>query len=227
MPRTFPALRKQNNFLLLVLFFSISFTGCLTPQKMDAYVAGRYNNQLPSPVRRKQEVLVRPAQEPTDKKISHTVTKTSHVLPLLVYWQMDYRHTCTLNPQLPVTNISNAINGMSGKILQKLNGRRLELTIEQVPTAFALVDKSYMILLFEWDHIFVEPDGKDLIVSYQVFQKDSVIKSGTVTVNNMEHNRNVRFAQSWRSSTREYLDRYESHLSSMGKIAAMKLLDEL
>src|SRR5690242_6967867 len=100
MTTIFPPQRKQTRFFLFpALFFSLVLTGCLTSQKMDAYVSSRFNDELPKPARRKQEFQIQSTLPNMGQKISHTVVKTSHVLPLIVYWQYDYRHTCTLNPQ--------------------------------------------------------------------------------------------------------------------------------
>ena len=112
--------------------------------------------------------------------------------------------------------------------LKNLTGQRLELTVEQVPSAFALVDKGHLLLFsISWDKIYVEPDFKDLVVSYKLFQNNTVIKTGKVDVKNDERNKGIHFFQSWRSSTREYLSDYNTDVAAMSKSAVSKLMDEL
>jgi hypothetical protein len=52
---------------------------------------------------------------------------------------------------------------------KKLNGQKLELTIEKVPTMFSLRDKGVMIYLVlaytGWEHIYIEPQTEDMVVS--------------------------------------------------------------
>lgn len=211
---------------LVLLFLMGGFSSCLSSQKMDAHVAQYYGNRLPKPNKMKQDVVVNSAY-PSEDDISTTVKKTTNILPLVIVWKYDYRHTCTLNPSIAVSGFSNVVNNMSARLAQKLNGRRLELTVEQVPNAFALVDRGMIVLLVHWDRIYIEPDTKDMIVSYKVLQNDTVEKTGKINIKSPEHNRNIRFAQSWRSSATEYLTGYQATIAAMGKSFVTKLLEEL
>lgn len=216
----------SNPFVLLVC--TICLTSCLTSKKMDAYVASQYGNELPKPKKNKADITISSAFSSADNHISTTIQKTSHFLPLIVYFQYDYRHTCTLNPLIGVTQFSNTISSSSTKLSQKLNGQTLELTVEQVPSAFAIVDKGHLLLfVISWDKIYVEPDFKDLIVSYKLLQGDTVVKKGKINIRNQERNRGIGMFQSWKSSVREYLSSYESNMTAMSKNFITKLLDEL
>lgn len=200
---------------------------------MDRFVAAQYNNELPKEDKKKKnaDISVVSGIAGNTNGVSSTVQKTSKVLPLIVYWQYDYRHTCTLNPAIAVTNFSNAINSLANKGLsQKLSGQKLELTVEQAPNAFALVDKSHMIWLvyaFSWDKIYMEPDTKDLVVSYKILQNTNAIKSGKISVKNNMQNKDKRFFQSWKSATSEHLADYNANLTTMTKTFVSKLMDEL
>lgn len=224
-------IEKSQNWITLIVFAIVlsCCSSCFISRKMDVYVAEQYNNQIPKQDRKKKaDITVNSVFQP-DKAISRTVKKTSHFLPLLLYWQYDYRHTCTLNPAIAVSIFSNTVNSVSAKGLsQKLNGQHLELTVEQVPSAFALVDKEHMLIfLFSWNKLYVEPDFKDLIVSYKLFQNDNTIKTGRITIKNSEQNRGIRFAQSWKSSTSEYLTSYNANITTMSKSFVNKLMEEL
>ena len=222
--------RNKNTAYLIVGFFMVAcLSSCLTSQKMDAYVADQYGNQLPKQNKKlKPEISINSSLSLKGNDISNTVKKTTHVLPLVVYWKYDYRHTCTLNPDIAVSSFSNTLNSMSAKLSQKLNGQHLELTVEQVPSAFALVDQTHLLLvLIHWDKIYVEPDRKDLIVSYKVSGNDSVAKSGKIIIKSLDKDRNIRFFQSWKSSTSEYLATYNANIATMSKSFVTKLLEEL
>jgi len=213
-------------------FFVVIFSSCLTSAKMDRYVSSQYNDQLPKRDKKmKADIVVNSTLHSDPDIISMTKQKTSKVVPLIVYWSMDWRHTCTLNPAIPVTAFANTINGLATKgLAQKLNGQRLELTVEQVPNAFAIVDKSHMIWLIyaiSWDKIYVEPDFKDLVVSYKLTGADSVAKSGRITVKSNAENKGIRFFQSWKSATSEHLTDYNSNLTLMTRSFVNKLMEEL
>jgi hypothetical protein len=214
----------------ILLFASLAcFTSCLTSRKMDKYVSKQYNDELPKPIRKKNaEITITSTNPSRPNIISTTKKKTSHVLPLIIYWQFDYRHTCTLNSAIPVTNFSNTLNNYVSKgLTQKLNGQKMELTIEEIPTAFALVDKAHLFLVFGWDHLYMEPDNKDLIVSYKLYQNDNSVKTGKITIKNNLHDKDIHYFQSWKSATRGYLTRYDSAISSMAKEFANQLMEEI
>jgi hypothetical protein len=195
---------------------------------MDDYVASQYGNQLPKPKKSKADIAVRSVFPSGNTFISRTVQKTSHVLPLVVYFQYDYRHTCTLNPEIAVTEFANTVQAQSTRLSQKLNGEKLELTVEQVPSAFALVDKGHLLLFsISWDKIYVAPDFKDLIVSYKLFQGNDAVKTGKIDIKNTERNRGIRFFQSWKSSTSEYLTSYNADVANMSRAFVNELLEQL
>jgi hypothetical protein len=221
--------QKRNFFV--VCFLSVTLlSGCLTSKKMDKFVAAHYNNQLPKEKKKTAITVVSKMTYPSEA-ISTTVQKTSKVLPLIVYWQMDYRHTCTLNPAIAVNQFAATVNTLSSKGLnQKLNGQQLELSIEQIPTAFALVDKAHMIWLvyaISWDKIYMEPDGKDLVVSYKLLQNDHTEKTGKITVKSTVRNQGLRFFQSWKSATSEHLADYSANITAMSKTFVSRLVEEL
>ncbi len=197
---------------------------------MDRFVAEQYNGEIPGEPKKKPGIIIS-SNIPTSSNISTTVQKTSKVLPLIVYWQWDYRHTCSLNPAIGITTFSNAINSFSNKsLIPKLNGQTLELTVEQIPSAFAIVDKAHVIWViyaFSWDKIYVEPDVKDLIVSYKLLQNNNTTKAGKISIKNNDQNRGIRFFQSWKSATTEYLEDYNAGITTMTKAFISKLIEAL
>src|SRR6476620_4948247 len=224
---------NQNFLVPALVFVSVLFlSSCLTPQKMDKYVAEQYGNRLPKQNKNKKaDISVSSAFITPSNDISTTVRKRSNFLPLIVYWQADYRHICTLNSSIAVNNFSNAVNTMTNKALsEKLGGQKLELTVEQIPTAFALVDKArviWLIYAISWEKIYMEPDFKDLVVSYKLLQNDTTIKTGKISIKGDAHNKGIRFFQSWKSATSEFLADYNTNLNTMSKSFMNKLSEEL
>lgn len=224
---------KENKNLITLTTLLVAvlvLSGCLTSQKMNAFVMEQYNNKLPGPDKKKNPAIAVTSAIPftPEKSISVTTQKTSKVLPLILYWHYDYRHTCTLNPAIAVNSFTNTVYQQSTKLNQKLNGQQLEITVEQVPNAFAIVDKAGILLfVIHWDKVFVQPDFKDLIVSYKILQNGSEKKSGKLTIKNSEQNQGIRFFQSWKSATSEYLAQYNANITSMTKTFVNNLLQEL
>jgi hypothetical protein len=209
----------------------LMLSSCLTSAKLDKFVAAQYNNELPKPGKKKKaEIEVTSQLSANNSQISTTVHKTDKFLPLIVYWKYNHRQSCSLNPSIAVTNFSNAVNSLATKgLLDKLSGRKLELTVEQAPSAFSLIAKENMIWLvyaISWEKIYIEPDVKDLVVAYKVVGGEGD-KTGRITVNNSEKNKGLRFFQSWKSATSEYLSEYNSNFTTMTKSFVSQLANEL
>lgn len=212
----------------LVLFAGLlSFTSCLTAKKLDAHVRKEYNNELPKPRKAKADIVVNMMTPTGGTVISTTKHKTDKFLPLLFYWKYDHRQACELNNSIALTQFSNTINSAAAKpIEQKLNGQKLELTIEQIPSAFSIVAKEnvvWLVYAIHWAKIYVEPDPTDLVVRYKLGES----KTGTITIKNISTNQNIRFFQSWKSATNEQLSDYNAKLGLMTKSFITKLAAEL
>ena len=223
---------KQIHYLIISASVLFSFSSCLTSKKMDRFLSEQYNHQLPKLDKKKTpEIIVTSTVPSGPTAISTTVQKTSKVLPLIIYWQFDYRHTSTLNPAIAINYFTNTINSIASKGLsQKLAGKKLQLTVEEVPNAFALVDKAHIIWIvyaFSWDKIYMEPDFKDLVVSYQLLENDTPVKTGKISIKSSAQNQGIRFFQSWKSATSEYITEYNAGITNMTKSFVTKLIEEL
>lgn len=223
----------QLTLAVLLLIPTIFFSSCLTSKKMDAYISDQYNNEIPKVNKRKQvpDITFSSALPAATTNISTTAPHTK-ILPLIVYWSIDSRHTSTLNSGIAATNFCNEVNALAKKgLTQKLNGQKLELTMEQAPATFALVDKTHAIWLLiyaiHWDKVYIEPDVKDLVVSYKLYNADNTIKTGKITVKNTENNKNLRFFQSWKSAVSEHLADYDTNVTAMTRKFVDQLMKEL
>lgn len=217
--------------LVLLCLLALTFTSCLTSAKLDKFVATQYNNELPKPGKKKKAEIEISSTLPTaHSEISTTVHKTDKFLPLLVYWKYDHRQRCSLNPAIAVTHFSNAIHNLATKaLLDKLNGRKLELTVEQAPSAFSIVaheNTVWLIYAVSWEKIYIEPDTRDLVVAYKAGDGEGS-KAGKITVKNTDRNKSLQFFQSWKSATSEYLSAYNANFTTMSKNFISQLTNEL
>ena len=225
-----PLLTRQ---LFLFSLLLCVFQSCLGPKKINKWVAKQYG-EIPAPNKPKADFIKITSNMPTmENRLSTTKKKTSDLLPLLFYWQWDYKNTCTLNPQIAVNNFTSTVMSYSNKGLkQKLNGRRLELTIEKIPTRFAIDDKGHLIWVilyaFGWETLTLQPEDDIMVVSYKVFNTDnSLASSGIINVPNTDKKLSLGMLQSLKKKTFQYLEQYDASISSMSKILVDKLSSEL
>jgi len=223
---------NKPHVIIIALFSIVALSSCVTTKKFDAYVSSQYNDQVPQVTVKKKanNIQVTSPLVTGDAKVSNTVQNTK-VLPLLVYWNIDHRFVCDLNKQIAVANFAKAITTASAKSLDNdINGRQLELTVEQAPATFSMIDKTnviWVVYAISWSKVYIEPDAKDLIVSYKLKQGDTMVKTGSITVKNNLHKQGLRLFQSWRSATSEYLSSYDLEVTAMAKEFVNKLAEEI
>ncbi len=217
---------------IIICVISLFLSACLGPKKIDKWVVEQYG-ELPEPSKKKSNYIIITSSLPSmGSKLSTTEKHTSHVLPLLFYWQLDYKNTCTINPQIPINNFTATAQAYANKSLkQKLAGQRIELAIETIPNVFAIDDEGHLIWIiyaFGWDKISIQPDSKAMVVSYKVFNTgDSMVKSGTVTVANTDKGVGLGMFKSLKNKTLEYLTDYDAHIASMTKSVIDQITAEL
>ena len=217
------------------LFFAISismFTSCLTAKKVDKQVAKQYENYLQPQKKKQNDVIsVTSSLAKSDGWISTTEAKTSNILPLLVYWSWDYKNTCTLNPQIPINNFTTTVLNAANKGLkQKISGQRLELSVDQIPNKFVILDKAHLVFLiytFGWDNISIKAEAMDMVVSYKVFKDNVETKKGIMTLPYANDKKDLGMFKSWKKATTEYLEQYDANITSMSKLVVDKLVKEL
>jgi hypothetical protein len=213
------------------LFILCSLASCLNPRMVNRWVAEHYQEGVPPPAKKKNETIgISSKLAVTDDKLSSTKKDVSHVLPLIIYIQFDYKNICTLNPQLPVSNFTSAVTSYSGaKLKQKLNGGHLELTIERMPNVMILDDKGKMFLLtigVEW--LSVSPQIQDMVVSYRLLSAaNEEIKKGTITIQDNDHGLSLGMFQSMKKLTWRYLDQYDANITAMSRKFVDRLITEL
>jgi len=225
-------MKPLKNFptLLLVCSLVISATSCVTPEKMDKFIGLQYDNKFPAQ-KKKSEIKVTPSLPADTSRISFTTHKLTSLLPLIVYWRSTDLWEIKLNQAFAVTNFANTLNGSAGKIIQdKLHGQKLELTIEQVPSDFAIDAIGHIVWViyaFSWEKDRIRPDVRDLVVSYKYQLPDGTPKSGKITVKNTMQIENMRYLQSWRSAISEHLTEYNASIIAMTKSFASQLAKEI
>ena len=204
-----------------VLFFSVSLmvTSCITSKKMDDVVATELATKMQPPkIKNGSNIKVNSAITSNITTTSVTQTKTSNMVPLIVYWKWDYKNICNLNPQIPVNNFIKTVNANKA-LRDKIKNNKLELTVEQAPSQFTLNDRSVVILFsFIWEKVTVNTEEKDLVVSYKLLAEDNTpAKNGTITIPFGKAKMNVSQWRSWKKSIADYLSDYDTYIAATSK----------
>ncbi len=204
------------------------FSSCLTPKRIDRFIAKQYDNSLPA-VKTNGAVKITNSLPAEVTGISVTHSKTTNVLPLLFYWKFNYINTTNLNPAIPLASFKASVE-TNGALRQKLKSGTLELTVEQIPSTFSINDKAqgiWVVYAVGWDKITIEPDKKDLVVSYKFVQTSGAVKEGKIAVANPDENSRLRYLEPWKKAMGAYIDAYNENVKNMSKQFTDKLVAEL
>ncbi len=225
----------MTSVLKLIAFsgFVLLLTGCLNAKKMDKQVALQYPD-FNAPTKKKavdNNITVSTSLTARDGLASTTETKTSKVLPLLVYWSWIYDNNVTLNPQIPLNNLRSSVNTFAKKeLIGKLQGKKLDIVVNQIPNKFTLRDKAHIIFFgyaINWDNVYLEAEKTDLQISYSVKTDSATAKNGSITIPYPSDRQNLGMFKSWKSALSEYMLQYDDNIKTMGKLVVEKLVKEL
>lgn len=211
---------------------SLLLTACLTPKKIDKWTTAQYGTTVQSKIRTNDYISIKVPGTSNDF-VSSTVKRKMKLVPALFYWQWEYGTTTTLNSLIPSNYFSTAVipYANSKKLKDKLNGQKLELTINKMPAVFSVVDKGGLVFLvlyyIDWDRIFMDPQKQDMVLTYRLLKDGAETKTGTITVADRNKPLNVKVLHSVKKTFWSYLDQYNANIQAMSKEAIDKLIADL
>jgi hypothetical protein len=217
---------------IIILFaFSVGLSGCLGPATINKWVDKQYGDVSTVPSKAKEDFLtVTSPLATSDLKNSVTKKEVKNFLPLVIYWRYDYRNTCTLNPNIPITAFRTAAlaYAKSKGLRQKLAGQKIQLSVEKLPHQFVLNDRAQMIFpIISWEILSFRPQAEDLVVNYSVTSATGQSKTGTITVGNTDKGRNVKLFQPVKKATFLYFDQYNAAIKEMSQKVMEQLVTEI
>jgi hypothetical protein len=214
------------------LFLTVILCSCLTPRKIDKWTTAYYGTAVNSKIKSNDYISIKAPGTHNDI-VSVTEKRKMKLIPALFYWQWEYGTTTTLNQLVPANYFSSTIIPYANakKLKDKLNGQKLELIINNVPTVFSIVDKGGLVFLvlyyIDWDRIFMDPQKQDMIIEYRLLKENVETKKGTVIIADRNKPLNVKVFHSVKKTFWSYLDQYNANVQAMSKEAIDKLIAEL
>ncbi len=216
--------------ILVFLIVSIFLTACISTKEFTSYVAPKYQNIKTIP-NDNQLVFDLSALKDMNKAVTSTRTK-SLFIPAILYWQWNKTIKCEINPVIlgKIFQESFLKYADSLKVKEKLQRRKLEIKIENIPNNFVYTQDSFflMLILFyvssEYELLF--PQKQNLIVSYKLSENGLTTKEGKLIAINQEQ----PIKNPWDSTLKFiwlYLEQFEQNNQRMTKEIAKQLLIEL
>ncbi len=219
---------------VLYFFLLISFSSCLTSRKMDKWIDRQYGSTVPQKMKSSDYITIKTDNLTKSEKVSTTQKGKRKLIPALFYWHWDYSTVSTLNPYIPVSNVSTTIMPYANSkgLRQKLNGQKLELTFDQAPAVFELTEKGNLIFVLVyyigWENIYIEPKNEEMVVAYRLLNSNNEeTKKGVITITNRDQPISLKMFQSPKKMTWRYLEQYNNNIKSMSRELVDKLMLEI
>jgi hypothetical protein len=207
--------------------------GCLSTRRAGRLVHERLEEtQSPMPAVNKDYLDVRSRELVWLDTLSHTRTVRSWCVPAIFYWGWGKTITCDLNPSIPLGVLTEEIMHYADSVdlRHRLNGARLELTIENMPSRFMYnSEMTAVFLVFAYATTSAEtlrPDGEELVVNWSTRSDVGVSRTGTITIPDRDPGASNVF-RSTRYFLRAYVDLYKDHVRHLGKRMMDQLTEEL
>lgn len=156
----------------------------------------------------------------------------SQFIPAILYWEWNNTIKCEIDPkivgQLFQENFLYFADTL--KLQDKLQGRKLEIKLEKIPSNFVYTNKgSTIIFIFAYAISTLEaifPQEQNLMISYKLTEDGKTIKEGKLDVANKDQPlKNV-----WKSTkkfTWLYIDQFKQNNQTMTKEIVENLLIEI
>jgi hypothetical protein len=224
----FPKYSRIIAFLAFLL--SITITSCITEKKMNRYVTSRYGETVKLQKLQSDYITINTTLNTENPVPSESTKKTKKALPFILYMRFYYQTSCTLNPIIPINQFNAAFSSYanSKKLGEKLKGRKLELSIDNLPLTFSFNDDYQFLIIIQWERIYLLPQNQEMVLTYKITGEGAGnSKIGTITIPDPNTLKGTRYFQSVKSATREYLTQYDEHIKTMAKTAVDELMKDL
>ncbi len=224
----------QHYTLLCLAVITALSTGCLSARKMDKWINKHYEATAAGKIKNNDYVsFYADTSIVSGNKISVTQKQKSTLLPALFYWKWEHTTVSVINSNIPLNSFSTSfISYANAKGLkEKLNGRKLELTINGNPANFSFTEKGDMIIILLFyisrESIYITPESQVFSVSYKVLNGTEVVKNGEILIGNANKKLYSKRLQPLRKMTWNYLETADNNIKTMCKELVDKLAIEL
>ncbi len=217
---------------LLILITIIALTGCVSTKTYSSYVTQKLEQQIHAPdIQDKNISFDFSKLEVLDNSVEAEKSK-SFFIPAILYWGWENTIQCKINPNLIEKSFKLTFLHCADSIglLNNLEGKKLEISIEAMPTSFMYTNQGNAIIFIiaytvsELEAIY--PQRENLVINYKLIKDEQTIKSGKLAaINNDQPIKNI-----WKSTkqfTWLYIDQFNNNTKMLTNDIVQQLLKNI
>ncbi len=221
---------RMNRFCFFLLS-TMLVLGCAPTVNLDSWVSEKYVESFPPPPPAKSyitfKVIDTAAANDSKASITKEKEKTKSSTGITSKWH--YYNVCAINPVIPLTSFSKTVlfYAPRKKLKEKLNGKTIELTLATIPHHFSFINNGSKFFGVGSEELYIKPEKKSLIISYRVLDGSTEVKTGVITIPNVDKVVDQPLSEPTKVATKNYLDQYDASITAMSKTFLDKLVAEL
>ena len=221
-----------SKLLLIAISVFLFLSGCFTPAKMDGWIE-EHEGGFSKKLKTSDYIIIKTPDLPQKDQASVSEKGKGKFIPALFYWKSEHTIVSSLNPYIPIGLMNSTIIQYANTkgLKQKLNGQKIELTINKFPLVFTFTDRYqlffFVVFYVQSEHLFIGPQKENITVSYKILKDNAETKNGTITIADPDKVVNQKLFQSVKKMTWNYLDEYDNNMRAVSKEIVDKLLLEL
>jgi hypothetical protein len=217
---------------LAALLGFVLLSGCFTPAKMDGWIE-QHEGGFSKKLKTSDYITIKTPALSEKEQASTSQKGRGKFVPAIIYWKSERTIVSTLNTYIPVGLMNSTIIQYANtkSLKQKLNGQKVELTINKFPSVFTFTDRYqlffFLVFYVQSEHLFIRPQKEDISVSYKILKDSIETKSGTIIIPDADKTVNQKIFQSAKKLTWDYLDEYDTNIRTVSRQIVDKLLSAL
>ena len=172
--------------LILSTSISVLLTGCLTTHGLDKMVEHKISKQLiTTNLLDTSHFVLKTDHLQSFEAPSSSQIQSSFFIPAIVYWGWENTLKCKVNNHYFINLFTDILNRKmkEAEWKDKLNDKKLEITIDSLPNQFIYSSKGMMIFLFTaYSYSFskvIQPENQEFRISYRLLQNSKALKQGS------------------------------------------------
>lgn len=180
---------KKQLLILFVLFLSLG--SCISVKKVNTIINTKISDEILIEKVLDDDYLALYTDALDVSSYFSSVDKEQSIfVPAIVFWLWNQTLLCDIN-SLYFSNIFTdllAKKAEESNLKEKLNGKRLEISLESIPTSFYYTDNGFVAtLIFYYFYNYsrvLYGTADNLTISYAIYDKGVELKSGVFIENN-------------------------------------------
>jgi len=215
----------------LILITTLLISSCVSTKKYSGFVKPKFENLADVTKEEYGNITFDLSKLERIEDIVISEKLKSQFIPAILYWQWENNIACQISPQSVGKMLNSNIMYQSDLLglSEKLGNKKLEITIEEIPSSFIYANKGHTIIFIiaytisQLEAIY--PKNQDFVITYVLRENGQTNISEEIRITNKD----VPMRNIWSTTgkfTRNYLEQFENNIKETAKDIVQVILTQ-